>query len=126
MRWKGPKWLAERENWPHDIVTSVPPESQAEAKLSREVFGGARNVTDEFDVLLEKFALWKTLRACAWIQCFVHNSRKCKEERSVGPLMPEDIEKQKYFWTARAQSSGKRSEKFDDDKLQLNLQALEC
>ena len=129
--WKGPRWLAERENWPHDIVTSVTPESQAEAKVSKEVFGGARNVTDGFDVLLEKFALWKTLRVCTWIQRFVCNSRKRKEERSVGPLTTEEIEKQKYFWTARAQNSGKRSEKFDDDKLQLNLQErsdglLEC
>ena len=81
--WKGLKWLAERENWPHDIVTSVTPEPQAEAKVSREVFGGARNVTDEFDVLLEKFAYWKTLRFCAWIQRVVRNSRKRKEERSV-------------------------------------------
>ena len=115
----------------HDIVTNVTPESQAEAKVSREVFGGARNVTDEFDVLLEKFALWKTLRVCAWIQRFMRNSRKRKEERSVGPLTTEEIEQQKYFWTARTQRSGKRSEKFDDDKLQLNLQErsdglLEC
>ena len=129
--WKGPRWLAERENWPHDILTSVTPESQAEAKVSREVFGGARNVTDEFDLLLEKFALWKTLRVCAWIQRFVRNSRKRKEERSVGPLTSEEIEKQKHFRTARAQSRRKRSEKLDDNKLQLNLQErsdglLEC
>ena len=95
------------------------------------MFGGARNVTDEFDVLLEKFALWETLRVCTWIQRFVRNFRKRKEERIVGPLTTEEIEKQKYFRTARAQNSGKRSEKFDDDKLQLNLQEksdglLEC
>lgn len=47
------------------------------------------------------------------------------------PLTAEEIEKQKYFWTMHAQSSGKRLEKFDDDRLQLNLQErsdglLEC
>ena len=57
------------------------------------------------------------------------NSRKRKEERSVGPLTTEEIEKQSTF--VSAQSSGKRSEKFDDDRLQLNLQErsnglLEC
>ena len=48
--WRGSKWLAEKESWPRDIVTNSTPESQAEAKVTREV-------TDEFDVLLEKFAL---------------------------------------------------------------------
>lgn len=81
----------------HDIVTSVTPKSQAEAKVNREVFAGARNVTDMFDVLFEKFALWKTLRVCAWISRFVCNSRKHKEERSLGPLTTEESEKQKYF-----------------------------
>ena len=50
------------------------------------------------------------------------NSRKRKEERTLGPLRTEEIEKQKYFWTVRAHSSGKRSEKFEDERLQLNLQ----
>ena len=36
--WKGPKWLADKENWPCDIVTRSTPESQAEAKVTREVF----------------------------------------------------------------------------------------
>lgn len=40
------------------------------------------------------------------------NSRKRKVERSLGPLSTEKTEKQKYFWTARAQSGGKRTEKF--------------
>ena len=119
--WKEPKWLAERENWPCDIVTKDTPESQAEVKVTREVFAGARDITDVFDVLLKKFALWKTLRICAWISRFVCNSRKRKEERTLGPLTTEEIGKQKYFWTVRAQSSGRRSEKFEDDRLQVNL-----
>ena len=57
--WKGPKWLSDKENWPSDIVTSSTPQSQAEAKVTREIFAVAHVVTDEFDALLQKFALWK-------------------------------------------------------------------
>ena len=31
--WKGPKWLADREQWPRDVVTVSTSESQAEAKV---------------------------------------------------------------------------------------------
>ena len=91
--WRGPKWLAEKESWSCDIVTSSTPESQAEAKVTREVFAGAREVTDEFDGLLEKFALWKALRVCAWISRFVNNTRKHKEQRTNGPLTTDEIER---------------------------------
>ena len=47
--WKGPKWLADREQWPRDVVTVSTSESQAEAKVVREVFAGARDKADEFD-----------------------------------------------------------------------------
>ena len=32
--WRGPKWLAEKESWPYDIVTDSTPDSQAEAKVT--------------------------------------------------------------------------------------------
>lgn len=129
--WRGPRWLANRENWPCNIVTSSTPESQEEAKVTREVFAGARVVTDEFDVLLDKFALWKTLRDCAWIARFVGNSRKHKRQRTTGPLTTEEVEQQEHFWIVRAQASRKVSEQFDSDKIHLNLQekahgVLEC
>ena len=115
--WKGPKWLTDRETWPCDIVTSCTPESQAEAKVVREVIAGARVVTDEFDVLLEKFSLWKVLRVCAWNSRFMCNSRKPKEDRTIGPLPTEEIEKQKLFWGTRAQESVKGSDKFEEGRL---------
>ena len=73
-------------------MTRSTPESQTEAKVTREVFAGARAVTDDFDVLLEKFVLWKVVRMCAWISRFVCNSRKRKEGRTEGPLTIEEIE----------------------------------
>ena len=84
--------MADRENWPSDIVTSSTPQSQAEAKVTREIFAVSHVVTDEFDTLLEKFALWKALRVCGWISRFVNNSRKPNKERTKGPLTTEEIE----------------------------------
>ncbi|XP_044182089.1 uncharacterized protein LOC114969988 [Acropora millepora] len=125
--WRGPKWLAEKESWSRDIVTKSTPESQAEA----QVFAVAREVTDEFHVLLEKFALGKVLRVCAWIPRFANNARKHKEQRTKGPLTTVEIERQTLFWVARAINNVKRREKFEEDRLQLNLQErqdglLEC
>ena len=129
--WSGPKWLADKDSWPCDIVTSCTPESQAEAQVTREVFAGAREVTDQFDGVLVKFALWKELRVCAWISRFVNNTRKHKEQRETGPLTTGEMERQTLFWVARAQNNAKGSEKFEEDRLQLNLQErqdglLEC
>ena len=129
--WKGPKWLADREQWPRDVVTVSTPGSQGEAKVIRKGFAGARDKTDEFDVLLEKFPFRKTFRVGAWILRFVYNTRKRKSERTIGPIVTEEIEQQKCFWTACAQRSGKNSETFENDELQLNLQdrrdgVLEC
>ena len=112
-------------------MTNSTPESQAEPQVTREVFAVAREVTDEFDVLLEKFALWKVLRVCAWISRFANNTRKHKEQRTKGPLTTVEIERQTLFWVARAQNNAKGSEKFEEDRLQLNLQErqdglLEC
>ena len=106
--WKGPKWLADREQWPRDVVTVSTSESQAEAKVVREVFAGARDKADEFDALLGKFSLWKMFRVGAWILRFVNNTRKRKSERTIGPIATEEIEQQKCIWTARAQRSGKK------------------
>ena len=91
-------------------MTNSTLESQAEAKVTRVVFAGDREVTDEFDGLLEKFALWKVLRACAWISRFVNNIRKHEEQRTNGPLRTDETERQTLFWVARAQKQreGKR------------------
>ena len=81
--WRGPKWLAAKESWPYDFVMNSTPQSQAEAKVTEEVFAGAREVTDEFDVLLKKFALWKMFRASAWILRSMNNTCKHKEQSST-------------------------------------------
>ena len=112
-------------------MTSGTPESQAEGKVTRELFAGGCDIPDACDLLLKKFALWKTLTVSAWISHFMCNSHKCMEERTLWLIMTEEIEKHKYFWTVHAQSRRKISQMFEDDRLQLKTQErrhglLEC
>ena len=39
LRLKGPEWLASPESWPAEILTEPSKETEAEAKLTREVLG---------------------------------------------------------------------------------------
>ena len=86
--WKGPLWLTNPNEWPRDVVTTVTPESEAEAKAARAVFKVAVESTNEPDQILAKFSLNKTLRIHAWISRFLHNcaARLTKQERWTGPL----------------------------------------
>ena len=109
---RAPEWLLDRERWPADIKTTATPDSQAEAKVIREVFAVAQAQTDILDTLLVKFNLWKTLRVCAWITRFIHILRSDKARRSKGPLTTEEIEMQRHLWLKRAQDNSKRDERF--------------
>ena len=35
--WQGPEWLSDKEKWPTNTVTTRTPESQAEAKITKEL-----------------------------------------------------------------------------------------
>ena len=50
--WLGPKWLAEREQWPDDIETIPTSETETEAKLVRDVLGIAVKVDDNLNQLM--------------------------------------------------------------------------
>ena len=54
--WNGPKWLANREEWPHNLVTLASPVTEVEAKAMREVLSVAQPTTssEPFEELLEK------------------------------------------------------------------------
>ena len=116
--WKGPEWLADRKNWPCDIVTSATKESDAETKVIREIFAATVEETNEVEDLLTKFDLWKTLRICSWIARFTFNCRSPNQKRR-GPLTTPEIASQRLLWIKRAQSSCN----LEEDRLQLNLQA---
>lgn len=72
--WKsGPQWLNDPEQWPPKTQPGPSAESNAESKVTREVFATAIPVKDEFSELLEKHSLWKTLRVGAWVRWFLFN-----------------------------------------------------
>ena len=116
--WKGPEWLADRKNWPCNIVTSATKESDAETKVIRKIFTATVEETTEVEGLLTKFDLWKTLRICSWIARFTFNCRSPNQKRR-GPLTTPEIATQRLLWIKRAQSSCN----LEEDRLQLNLQA---
>ena len=129
--WRGPEWLGNPERWSSDIVTSATRESQAEAKATRQIFAVAFAATDELAALLEKCSHWRTLRVCAWVSRFARNSRSPKARRTMGPLTMEEIDKQRLFWVKRVQENCSGGDRFEEDRLQLNLQmnkdeVLEC
>lgn len=119
---KGPEWLTEPDHWPVDILTEPNKETEAEAKLTKEIFATAVETKDDLDEVLEKRSSWKTVRVTAWIRRFVNNCKLKKAERLRGPLTTTETDKQVQWWIKRAQDSYSATEKFNEDKLTLNLQ----
>jgi hypothetical protein len=118
--WEGPAWLLTKENWPPEIVTSPSRESLAETKPTREIFNVAIPQPDEFEQLLKKWNLWKTLRICAWVSRFIRNV--AKSHHSIkGPLGTEEIQEREAWWIRKVQTRSKDSPEFEEDRARLNL-----
>ena len=127
----GPHWLADPDKWPPNITLISSASSNAEAKITKDIFAAAVNVQDTFDELLSKHELWKVLRIGAWVQRFIHNCKATVATRESGPLTTTEIENHKTWWIKRVQRDAQTTAKFEKDKLQLNLQInqqqiLEC
>ncbi|KAK3700055.1 hypothetical protein QZH41_004346 [Actinostola sp. cb2023] len=103
-----------------EIVTSPTIESEAE-KAATQVFALTKEESDDLDLLLHRTTLWRTLRVGAWISRFIHNARHQREARLTGPLKTEEIEKQRNIWEKKVQEQHSGLEKFEDDRLKLNL-----
>ena len=95
-------------------------ESNAEAKVVKQVLAISVEDTDKLDEVLEKHDLWKALRISAWVARFAFNCRQHKEKLR-GPLTTTEIDKQILFWIKRAQSSNE----YEEERLTLNLQPNE-
>ncbi|PFX34964.1 Uncharacterized protein K02A2.6 [Stylophora pistillata] len=94
---KGPEWLTEPDLWLGDILTEPNKETEAEAKLTREIFAAITETKDNLD----------------------------EEKKSVilnGPLTTFKTDKEVRWWVQRAQENSSGTEKFEKDKLTLNLQ----
>lgn len=119
---KGPEWLTEPDLWPVDIHTESNKETEAEAKLTKEIFATVTETKDILDEVLEKNSFWKTVRITTWIRRFVNNCKQKKSARLVGPLTTLETNNEVRWWVQRAQESSCGTEKFETDKLTLNLQ----
>ena len=125
--WSGPAWLPNKDEWPPDIVTTASPETQAEAKATKELFAMAEAKNDTLDELLAKFTLTKAMRVSAWVSRFTRNSRLPEQERATGPLTTQEMRDQQIIWTKLAQANHEKSEDEERLGLQVNNQGLlEC
>ena len=79
--------------------------------------------SDFVDDLLERTALWKTVRVLAWIKRFVINYRS--NERNSGPLRTDETDEQLKLLVKRAQDDGEKSDQFQKHFQRLNLQKNE-
>ena len=96
--WLGPKWLAEREQWPDDIETVPTSETETEAKLVRDVLAIALEVDDNLDQLMVNHTFWKAVRILSWVAQFLHNCRNKPKQHLSGPLKTEEINEQIGVW----------------------------
>ncbi len=121
--------VKDHDLWPANLVTTDSPESAAEAKVIREVIAVTSVAEpDEFDNLLEKYPLKKSLHVCVWVSRFV---RSCTGDKRLGPITATEMEEQLKWWIRRVQQRARASGRFLEEQLQLNLQEnddkiLEC
>eukprot|EP00794_Sanderia_malayensis_P016265 gene16265-biopygen13818 len=120
--WIGPSWLPESEQWPGDKVTEPNKETEAEAKMIKQVLATTMETQDVLLKLLEKHSFWKTIRISAWIARFLHNCKAQRGERMYGHLTTHETEKQIQLWVKREQKTVAETEAFKQDRLRLNLQ----
>ena len=129
---KGAEWLSKQGDWPDDITTVSTVESRAELKSVKEILAIAVEEKNLFDDLLEKYELWKTIGIMASIKRFSFNAKQRNREKKVsGPITTVETEAILNFWIKKTQDQGRNSQKFDEDRVRLNLQEneehiLEC
>ncbi len=104
------------------------PETQAEAKATKEILATATTKSVIFDQLLDKHQLPKL---GVWTRRFITNCRKHRGEREVGPIKTSEIKQQRLWWIRWAQTESREDPYFQGDQIQLNLQlnedqVLEC
>ena len=107
MCFNGPQWLRNKGNWPKNPILQPSKETQAEAKIVRELLCTAQEdgEPDDFDQILEKHELRRALRVTAWILRFIHNCRN-KEKRD-GPLSTSETEEAETCMADQTRAIGK-------------------
>ena len=91
--------------WPVVVQTKPSKETEAEAKLVKEVFVGAKEMEGTLQQVLEKHGFWQTIRITSWVARFIQNCKKGKKHRLYGPLTTCETVKKVKFWIGRTQNS---------------------
>ncbi len=104
----GPDWLLDESEWPPQPKLETTGRVSEELKPAVvEALFAAKQESDEWSTLLEKFSYWKTLRVTGWILRFKHNAlaktRKMKKES--GPLTTKEILSAENHWIRRVQAN---------------------
>ena len=75
------------------------------------------------DDILKKYELQKAIRITASIARFLHNCQAKDADKTMDlPLITEETKKQIMLWIHRVQGRYQENDKFQHDKLHLNLQ----
>ena len=108
--WSGLEWLRDHNRWPKNPVVEKSQDSEAEAKVIKEVLGLAQQQPDqpgdEFEQLLEHHDLHRALRVQAWMRRFTTNRDR------KGPLTSEDLLETRNWWIKRVQAKDSRKPHF--------------
>ena len=118
---KGPDWLSKPEMWPASVQIGPSKETEAEAKLAKEVISVAVETEDSLHQVLLKHGFWKTICITSWVARFLHNCKSSKANRLFGPLTKAETDKQVKSWLKRTQCSKLNTDQFQEDQLRLNL-----
>ena len=113
------------EEWPQDVKTNPSSETQAEAKMIKEVL--RVTVTQEPDALgnlMDKFSFKKAIRVTAWLLRFRNNCSGLLRNQE-GPLTTGEVNTATRVWIKRTQLETESDPKFAQDVQQLNLQKTE-
>ena len=72
--------------WPGYILTEPNKETEAEAKLAKEIFAIVTETKDNLDEVLEKNSFWKTVRITTWIRQFLNNCKQASRRNQRDSL----------------------------------------
>ena len=88
--WNGPTWLQNRDQWSLQPIIKANKNTEKEAKKIKTVLAAKIKLfeADKFDILLEKYSLWKFLRITSWVSRFINNVRRTKVK---GPLLQKNV-----------------------------------
>ena len=116
----GPPWLSLPTQWSPEIVPQKSKETEAEAKLVKEILSvSVDREPDAIDVLITKKRFWQTVRVLSWAQRFIKNCRQ--KQKVTGPLSTDETEEEIKFLIKRAQRDSESTNSFKSDCGKLNL-----